>query len=104
VIGAAMHYELGRMAAQQAGLSEADAKAAGMLMAAKALDVDNGYDDEAAWSVLLKFEGLPGAVSFHDAMEANHHDENHPAGSPSTLALFKEALKKKNVDLAAPPR
>ena len=40
MLGAALHYELGKQAALKAGLPEADAKAAGLLMAAKDLDID----------------------------------------------------------------
>lgn len=92
VLGAALHYELGRTFAQRAGLSGSDAKAAGLLMAAKALDVDTGYEDEAAWKALLRYAGLPERVSFSDAMHANHANEHYSAGASDTLRAFKQSL------------
>jgi hypothetical protein len=99
VLGAAMHYELGRMAAKKSGLSDGDAKAAGLLMAAKALDIDTAYDDEDAWHVLLKYAELPQTIPYGLAMSANHGSEEFPAGSAATLAVFKESLKAEGITL-----
>jgi hypothetical protein len=99
VLGAALHYELGKQAALKAGLPEADAKAAGLLMAAKSLDIDTSYNDNDAWKALLKFNGLPETITHHDAMDANHLDENFSAGGTRTVAAFKETLKAKGVAL-----
>jgi hypothetical protein len=99
VLGAALHFELGRDEAKKGGLSDKDAKAAGLLMAAKALDIDTAYDDEDAWKALLKFEGLPEKVSYQDAMTANHQSEEYSAGSPDTLETFKKSLAEKHIEL-----
>ena len=99
VLGAALHYELGRRAAEQGGLAASDAKAAGLLMAAKALDIDTSYHDEDAWKALLKFAGLPETVSYQDAMHANHEDEHFSAGGARTLETFKQALAAKQITL-----
>jgi hypothetical protein len=99
VLGAAMHYELGRMAAKRGGLNDGDAKAAGLLMAAKALDIDTAYNDEDAWKVLLKYAALPAGISYQDAMSANHGNETYPAGSSGTLATFKRSLQAKGIAL-----
>ncbi|MBS1150294.1 MAG: hypothetical protein H6Q89_1992 [Myxococcaceae bacterium] len=99
VLGAALHYELGKQSALKAGLPEADAKAAGLLMAAKALDIDTGSNDSEAWKALLKFNQLPETITHHDAMEANHLDEHLSAGGARTVAAFQETLKAKGVAL-----
>jgi hypothetical protein len=99
VLGAALHYELGKQEAQKAGLSERDARAAGLLMAAKALDIDTSYNDEDAWKALLKFNGLPSNISYGDAMHANHEDEHYSAGGAATLETFKKSLSDKNISL-----
>lgn len=99
VLGAALHYELGKQMAAKAGLSEADAKAAGLLMAAKALDIDTSYNDQDAWKALLRFNGLPAGVSYQDAMHANHEDEHYSAGGARTLESFKQALAQKRISL-----
>ena len=99
VLGAAMHFELGKQAALKGGLSQSDATAAGLLMAAKALDIDTGSNDDEAWKAVLKFNGLPANITHHDAMEANHLDETFSAGGARTLAAFKETLRAKGVAL-----
>ena len=99
VLGAALHYELGRQAALKGGLPEADAKAAGLLMAAKNLDIDTSQNDDAAWKALLKFNGLPPSITHHDAMEANHLDETNSAGSTRTVEAFKQTLTAKGLRL-----
>lgn len=99
VLGAALHYELGRQEAERAGLPAADAKAAGLLMAAKALDIDTSYNDGDAWKALLQFHGLPAAITHGDAMHANHEDEHFSAGGARTLETFKQTLASKNISL-----
>ena len=99
VLGAALHYELGKQEALKAGLPEKDARAAGLLMAAKALDIDTSYNDEDAWKALLKFNNLPPTVSLGDAMHANHEDETYSAGGARTLETFKKSLSDKNISL-----
>ncbi len=99
VLGAALHYELGRQMASKAGLSASDAKAAGLLMAAEALNVDTGDHNDETWSALLKFNGLPANITHADAMAANSQDEELSAGGPRTLELFKATLKAKGVSL-----
>ena len=99
VLGAALHYELGKQMAAKAGLPPADAKAAGLLMAAEALNVDTGDHDDETWTALLKFNGLPPTITHEDAMSANRQDEELSAGGPKTLALFKDTLKAKGVTL-----
>ena len=81
------------------GLPPGDAKAAGLLMAAEALNVDTGDHDDQAWAALLKFNGLPATITHADAMAANSTDENLSAGGPATLELFKATLKAKGVVL-----
>jgi hypothetical protein len=99
VLGAALHYELGRQMAEKAGLPAGDAKAAGLLMAAEALNVDTGDHDDETWKALLKFNKLPENITHADAMAANSTDEELSAGGPKTLELFKATLKAKGVQL-----
>lgn len=92
-LGAALHYELGRYFAQREGLSPGDAKAAGLLMAAKAIDVDTGQLDRETWKALLDHAQLPPSIKLADAQNANHADEHFSAGGAHTLSLFKESLQ-----------
>lgn len=98
-LGAALHYELGRHFAQKAGLPASDAKAAGLLMAAKALDVDTGELDSETWKALLEYAQLPSKISLQSAKDANHESSAYPAGSASTLASFKQALARDHISL-----
>ena len=98
-LGAAMHYELGKEYAKKAGLSEPEAKAAGLLMAAEALNVDTGDHDDAAWKALLAHEKLPATVSLADAQSANAANEAFSAGADDTLKTFMDSLKAKHVTL-----
>ncbi|MHB8872170.1 MAG: hypothetical protein ACYC8T_00640 [Myxococcaceae bacterium] len=99
VLGAALHYELGRSFAEKAGLPPADAKAAGLLMAAKALDVDTGYHEEETWKALLAYAKLPAGVRYQDAMHANHANEHYSAGASDTVRLFKASLEAAHLNL-----
>ncbi len=98
-LGAAMHYELGRDWARKGGLNDEQAKAAGLLMAAEALNVDTSDNDDAAWKALLVKEGLPTNVSLSDAQSANAQNEEYSAGAPDTLKTFLEALHRQHVNL-----
>ena len=97
VLGAALHYELGKQTALKAGLPEADAKAAGLLMAAKCLDIDTGNNDEEAWKAVLKFNGLPATITHEDAMAANHH--YRPRSATAAKANQCSAIPCKNLKL-----
>lgn len=92
-MGAVLHYELGRRFAEESGLKPADAKAAGLLMAAKALDVDVGWDEREIWPALLAYAKLPATIRYDDAMAANHENETYSAGCPGTLESFQKALE-----------
>ena len=97
VLGAALHYELGRKFAAEQGLDDKDAKLAGLAMAAKALDVDNGSNEQAAFKTLLKYAGLPPGIDFYDAIGACHADSDNDAGSPLVLDKLKEMLQSKRI-------
>ncbi|MBN2360319.1 MAG: hypothetical protein JXR83_12775, partial [Deltaproteobacteria bacterium] len=97
VLGAALHFELGRRFAAEQGLDDKDAKLAGLAMAAKALDVDNGYHEQAAFKALLKHAGLPPEIDYYDAIGACHSDEDNDAGSPVVLDKLKQTLRAKNI-------
>ncbi len=99
VLGAALHYELGRHFALERGLARADAKAVGLLMAAKALDVDTSWQDDAAWRALLRYANIPAGARLSDAMHASHADDTYPAGSRRTLELFNRSLEAAGVRL-----
>jgi hypothetical protein len=97
VLGAAIHYELGKAWAAKSGLSEGDAKAAGLLMATKCLEVDLGSNDREAWDALLAYAQLP-AIPFSTAQRALSIDD-HSAGDSRTLAELKKALEAAGVTL-----
>jgi len=98
VLGAALHYELGRKFAAEQGLDDKDAKLAGLAMATKALDVDNGASESAAFKTLLKYAGLPKDIDYYDMITACHSDSDNDAGSPQVLAKMKETLRDKHID------
>lgn len=98
MLGAALHYELGRRFAADKGLDEKEAKLAGLAMATKALDVDNGSNEREAFNALLKYAGLPAAIDYYDMISACHSDEHNDAGSPTVLAKMKETLRDKRID------
>jgi hypothetical protein len=99
VLGAALHYELGRTFAEKGGLSKGDAKAAGLLMAAEALKIDTGDHEQETWKALLDYAKLPAGVKYEDADAANSTNETYSAGAADTLKLFKESLKAANLKL-----
>ena len=99
VLGAALHYELGRTFAEKGGLSKGDAKAAGLLMAAEALKIDTGDHEEETWKALLDYAKLPTGVKYSDAESANATNETYSAGAADTLKLFKDSLKAANLKL-----
>jgi hypothetical protein len=99
VLGAALHYELGVEYAKKGGLTDAQAKAAGLLMAAEALNVDVGDHDDATWKALLAKEKLPSGIKLSDAQAANAQNETWSAGADDTLKTFMAALEAQHVNL-----
>jgi hypothetical protein len=98
-LGAVMHYELGKAAAERAGLPAADAKAAGLLMTAKCLSVDDGGLESEIFRGLCAFEKLPATLNYNEALECAKQDEHMSAGTARTLATYKEKLRARNVQL-----
>lgn len=90
VLGAAIHFELGRRFAALPGhYSPQEATAAGLLMATKALKVDNDTHDTEAFDALTRYAGIEG-VSLRDARRAHAADDDSAGNRAQIDALLKE--------------
>ncbi len=99
VLGAAVHFELGRrFAASEGGYSPQQATAAGLLLVSKALSVDlSYYGDSKVFDALTKYAGIEG-VSLRDVDRARAVDHDLSGGKAQVKALL-DALAERGVKL-----
>lgn len=99
VLGAAVHFELGRrFAASEGGYNPQQATAAGLLLVSKALSVDTDYrGDSKIFDALTKYAGIEG-VSLRDVDRARAIDHDLSGGEAQVKALI-DTLAKRGVKL-----
>lgn len=97
--GALLSYRLGKQAAEGERVAPDLAKANGLVMAAKCLDIDTTNYDQQIWRALLKFEGLPQNLRFEDALAAAKADEHMTAGTRANVRAYLDQLKAGGVQL-----
>lgn len=97
--GAVLSYTIGQQAALAAGAAPDLAKANGLVMAAKCLDIDTSQVDQQIWQGLIKFQGLPAGLRMEDALAAAKADEHMTAGTRATVRGYLDRLKAGGVQL-----
>jgi hypothetical protein len=95
-LNAKAHYELQQYFLKEQGsrLSEQDRKLTGLLLAAHALDIDDGWhnaQDEEVFRTLCKQVGAPSSVSLQAAAAALEADHDYYSGSMKSLEALKQA-------------
>jgi hypothetical protein len=97
-INARAHFELQQYFLKQSGsrLSEQDRKLSGLLLAAHALKIDEGFHsahDEQVFDKLREQAGLPPSVTLSRARAALDSDHDYYSGSMKSLEALKTAMK-----------
>lgn len=91
VLEAALGYTLGRELAVKSGLTESEARASGLLMAAKILESISPVEGAAVWKTVLSHFGLPAyAISLEQVRDASRATDTDSAAILEKLKSILE--------------